>query len=235
MADDLATWPGAERRNPPRTSPTWVVRHALAEWLRAQAAELESRGPVRVLDVGCGPKPYYPFFARASSEYIGVDVVENPAAELRGPVEALPVDDASFDVVLCTQVLEHCDDPAQAVRELRRVTAPGGRVLLSTHGVQVYHPSPVDYWRWTHEGLRRVFDQNGDWSSLSVDAGAGTGSALAMLLGTYVEIALRRTPLARPPVWMLNRLGAALDARSATLREPVPGSLIPNLHVVAVV
>jgi SAM-dependent methyltransferase len=235
MADELATWPGAERRDPPRTSPTWVVRHALAEWLRAQAAELESRAPVRVLDVGCGPKPYYPFFAHVSSEYIGVDVVENPAAELRGPVEALPVEDASFDVVLCTQVLEHCDDPAQAVRELRRVTAPGGRVLASTHGVQVYHPSPVDYWRWTHEGLRRVFEQNAEWSSLNVNAAAGTASALAMLLGTYVEIALRRTPLARPPVWMLNRLGAALDARSATLREPVPGSLIPNLHVVAVV
>lgn len=235
MGDDLASWPGAERRDPARTSPTWVVRHALAEWLHAQAAELESRAPVRVLDVGCGPKPYYPFFAPVASEYIGVDVVENPAAELLGPIEALPVDDASFDVVLCTQVLEHCDDPAQAVRELRRVTAPGGRVLASTHGVQVYHPSPVDYWRWTHEGLRRVFEQNGEWSALSVDAAAGTGSGLAMLLGTYVEIALRRSLLARPPVWMLNTIGAALDARSATLRNPVPGSLIPNLHVVAVV
>lgn len=235
MADDLATWPGAERRDPPRTSPTWVVRHALARWLRAQAAELESRGPVRVLDVGCGPKPYYPFFASVSSEYVGVDVVENPAAELLGPIEALPVEDGSFDVVLCTQVLEHCDDPAQAVRELRRVTAPGGRVLVSTHGVQVYHPSPVDYWRWTHEGLRRLFEQNASWSRVSVDPAAGTASALAMLLGTYVDIALRRTPLARPPVWVLNRLGAALDARSATLRDPVPGSLIPNLHVVAVV
>jgi len=235
MGDDLARWPGAERRDPPRTSPTWVVRHALAEWLRAQAAELESRAPVRVLDVGCGPKPYYPFFAHISSEYIGVDVVENPVAELLGSVEALPVEDASFDVVLCTQVLEHCDDPAQAVRELRRVTAPGGRVLASTHGVQVYHPSPVDYWRWTHEGLRRLFEQHGDWSSLTVEPAAGTASALAMLLGTYVEIALRRTALARPPVWALNRLGTALEARSALLRDPVPGSLIPNLHVVATV
>jgi hypothetical protein len=54
-----------------------------------------------------------------------------------------------------------------------------------------------------------------------------------MLLGTYVEIALRRTALARPPVWLLNRAGAALDARVASLREPLPGSLIPNFHVVA--
>jgi SAM-dependent methyltransferase len=233
MADDLSAWPGAERRDPPRTSATWVVRRALADWLRAQAAELQNAGPVRILDVGCGVKPYYPFFAGVASAYVGVDVVENPAAELLGSVEALPVDDGSFDVVVCTQVLEHSDDPAQAVRELRRVTAPGGRVLASTHGVQVYHPSPVDYWRWTHEGLRRLFEQNGNWSRLDVEPAAGTASALAMLLGTYVEIACRRTVLARPPVWALNRLGASLDARSSQLSRPVPGSLIPNFHVVA--
>src|SRR5690349_20256312 len=132
------SWPGAERRNPRRSSSTWVVRHALASWLQEEAARTEGR--VRILDVGCGVKPYYPYFVDVASEYVGVDVVENPAAELLGPVEALPVEDSSFDLVLCTQVLEHCDDPAQAVRELCRVTRPGGRVLASTHGVQVYHP-----------------------------------------------------------------------------------------------
>jgi SAM-dependent methyltransferase len=229
----MAEWPGAERRDPPRTSPTWVVRHALAEWLRGQARELAGGPKVRILDVGCGVKPYYPFFADVAEEYVGVDVVENPHAELLGPVEALPVEDASFDVVLCTQVLEHCDDPAQAIRELHRVTRPGGRVLASTHGVQVYHPSPVDLWRWTHEGLRRLFEANGAWAALTVEPAAGTASALAMLLGTYIEIALRRSALARGPVWALNTLGAALDARVTSLREPQPGSLIPNLHVVA--
>lgn len=68
---------------------------------------------------------------------------------VRGPVE-----DASYDVVLCNQVLEHCDDPRRAVAELRRVTAPRGRVLASTHGVMPYHPSPNDYWRWTTPALQ---------------------------------------------------------------------------------
>ena len=233
MTDDLGSWPGAARRDPPSTSSTWVVRSALAGWLRAEALELERRPPVRILDVGCGVKPYYPFFAGVASEYVGVDVVENPAADLLGSVESLPVADGTFDVVLCTQVLEHCDDPAQAVRELRRVTAPGGRVLLSTHGVQVYHPSPVDYWRWTHTGLRRLFEESAAWASVTVEPAAGTASALAMLLGGYVEIALRRSALARPPVWLLNRLGTALDGRSKSLSTPIPGSLIPNWHVVA--
>ena len=225
------SWPGAERRNPRRSSSTWVVRRALARWLQEEASRTEGR--VRILDVGCGVKPYYPYFADVASEYVGVDVVENPAAELLGPVEALPVEDASFDLVLCTQVLEHCDDPSAAVRELRRVTRQGGRVLASTHGVQVYHPSPTDYWRWTHEGLRKLFAGQ-SWSSLDVTPAAGTASGLAMLTATFVEIALRRSVLARPPVWLLNTAGAALDARVPRLREPVPGSLIPNLHVVAV-
>ena len=224
-------WPGKERREPPLSSPTWAVRAPLAAWLREQAAA--AGDGYRVLDVGCGPKPYYPFFAERASEYVGVDVVENPAAELLGPVEALPVPDASFDLVLCTQVLEHCDDPAQAVRELRRVTRAGGRVLASTHGVQVYHPSPQDYWRWTHTGLHRLFEESAEWESVDVRPGAGTASCLAMLLGTYVEIGLRRTPLARGPVWLLNRIGGALDARVRSLREPRPGSLTANFHVVA--
>ena len=224
-------WPGGERRRPRLSSPTWVVRAPLAAWLEEQSREAGTG--YRVLDVGCGVKPYYPFFAERAAAYVGVDVVPNPVAELLGPVEALPVEDGSFDLVLCTQVLEHCDDPAQAVRELRRVTAPGGRVLASTHGVQVYHPSPHDLWRWTHEGLSRLFGQNADWTAVTVTPAAGTTSALAMLLGTYIEIALRRTPLARPPVWLLNRAAAALDRRVPSLRAPLPGSLIPNFHVVA--
>lgn len=223
-------WPGEERRSPRLSSSTWAVRAPLAEWLRAAGRDLKDGS--RVLDVGCGPKPYYPFFAGAAA-YVGVDVVAHPAADLVGRVEELPLEDASFDLVLCTQVLEHCDDPARAVAELRRVVAPGGRVLASTHGVQVYHPSPEDYWRWTHAGLAKLFEDNADWESVEVTPGAGTALTLAMLLATYAEIGLGRSALARAPVWLLNRLGAALDARVASLREPRPGSLAANLHVVA--
>ena len=84
-------------------------------------------------------------------------------------------------------------------------------------------------------GCARLFEEQADWESVEVSPGAGTATTLAMLLGTYVEIALRRTPLAKPPVWLLNRVGAALDARVRSLREPVPGSLTANFHVVATV
>ena len=118
------------RLDPPRSMPTYAVRAPLVRWLREQAEDAHGTfGRYRVLDVGCGAKPYEPLFAPHAASYVGVDPVDNPRAELKGSVEALPVDDATFDVVLCNQVLEHCDDPAKAVSELHRVTAPGGRVL----------------------------------------------------------------------------------------------------------
>ena len=230
----MAEWPGEYRRRPPLSSPTYAVRAPLAAWLREEAARRRAR--YRVLDVGCGVKPYYPFFEPYASEYVGVDVVENPAADLQGAVESLPVEDASFDLVLCVQVLEHAEDPAKGVHELRRVVAPGGAVLASTHGVQVYHPAPVDLWRWTHAGLDRLFRENADWSSLSVRPSSGTTACLGMLVAIYADLLARRlhlAPLGRAFVAGLNRGAAALDRRSTDLSEPRTGSLIANFHVVA--
>ena len=210
------------------------MRAPLAAWLREEASKRPAR--YRVLDVGCGVKPYYPFFEPYASEYVGVDVVENPAADLQGAVESLPVEDASFDLVLCIQVLEHAEDPAKGVRELRRVVAPGGSVLASTHGVQVYHPAPVDLWRWTHAGLDRLFRENADWSSLSVRPSSGTTACLGMLVPIYADLLARRihvAPLGRAVAAGLNRGAAALDCRSTDLSEPRTGSLIANFHVVA--
>ena len=65
------------------------------------------------------------------------------------------------DVVLSTQVLEHVEDPRTYLEECFRVLRPGGQLLLSTHGFMVYHPDPVDYWRWTGAGLRRAVEQAG--------------------------------------------------------------------------
>ena len=51
-----------------------------------------------------------------------------------------------------------------------------------------------------------------------------------MLIGTYLDIALRRTPLSRPPVWALNRLGAAFDRRFASLRDEEGRILIDGFY-----
>jgi SAM-dependent methyltransferase len=227
------TWPGRDHREPSRGLPGWSIRRPLSDWLRAEGRAAAGK---RLLDVGCGVKPYYPFFDTVA-EYVGVDVQENPQADLHGAIEDLPVEAGSFDIVLCTQVLEHVDDPGVAVRELHRVTAPGGRVLASTHGVMLYHPNPQDYWRWTHTGLEKLFRDNGDWDRVDVEPGAGTTAALALLFGQFVHLLAKRAGaprLARPLVAGLNGAAAAIDGRIPELRAKQAGALFANLHVTAV-
>jgi SAM-dependent methyltransferase len=228
----MSGWPGADKREPHKSYYNWSLRAPLARWL-----EEEGRGAagLRVLDVGCGVKPYLPYFSTAG-EYVGVDVDEEVRPDLVGSVEQLPLDDASFDLVLCIQVLEHVSDPARAVRELRRVLRPGGRVLAATHGTYPYHPGPADHWRWTHTGLVRLFDGGGEWRSVDVTAGAGTASAVGLVVGLYVDQVAQRIHAVwagRAVNWTINTVAGWLDRRSASLREPRPGSLTVNFHVVA--
>lgn len=218
------------RLNPRRTSVQYAVRQPLLAWLRAQPL-----AGCRVLDVGCGDRPYEPLLSSAS-EVVGFDQLGNPHADLHGSIEAIPVEDASFDVVLCLQVLEHVPDPAAAVKELHRAAKPGGLVLATTHGVYPFHPNPEDLWRWTHTGLARLFDENGDWASVTVAPGAGTALTVAMLVAHLADLFFKRAHvrvLGTPLVYGLNTIGEALDRAVPLLRRPVPGSLNANYHVVA--
>jgi SAM-dependent methyltransferase len=220
-----------KRMQPSRADVGYCIRGPLLDWLRSQRFD-----EARVLDVGCGDKPYAALLP-AAAKVVGFDMPGNPYADVHGSIEAIPVEDASFDVVLCLQVLEHVPDPPAAVRELRRVVRPGGRVLASTHGVAPFHPSPDDFWRWTQHGLERLFHENGEWASVSVQPGAGTAATVAMLVAHVLDLLCKRARVrvvGRPFVAGLNALGEALDGAVPLLRQPVPGSLNANFHVEAV-
>jgi SAM-dependent methyltransferase len=218
------------RLDPSRSTVGYAVRKPLLEWLTGQPF-----AGARVLDVGCGDRPYEALLAGAAT-VVGFDVPGNPHADVHGSIDAIPVEDASFDVVLCLQVLEHVPEPAAAVRELRRVVKPGGRVLLSTHGVYPFHPNPDDLWRWTSTGLDRLFRTNAEWASVTVRPGAGTAATIAMLVAHGVDLLAKRAHarfLAVPLVVGLNAAGEGLDRAVPLLREAIPGSLNANFHVEA--
>jgi SAM-dependent methyltransferase len=150
--------PGDLRRAPRWNRLSYIVR-ALPAGLEELAKELPLTG--RVLDYGCADAPYRRFFA-PEAEYVTADLPGNPDALLEiQPDGTLPCPGDSFDVVLSTQVLEHVRDPELYLSECFRVLRPGGRILLSTHGMMVYHPDPVDYWRWTCAGLQRAVHDAG--------------------------------------------------------------------------
>jgi SAM-dependent methyltransferase len=133
----------------------------LTDGLRSMAGDLALPPAGRVLDYGCAEQPYRYFFA-PDVEYVGADLPGNPDAALTlNPDGTVPAADASFDAILSTQVLEHVADPGLYLSECHRLLRPGGRLLLSTHGIFMYHPDPVDLWRWTGAGLRQAVEQAG--------------------------------------------------------------------------
>lgn len=133
----------------------------LPERLEALSVDLRTPPAGRVLDYGCADLPYRYMFG-PDVEFVGADLPGNPHATLElNPDATVPVEDGGFDAVLSTQVLEHVSDPALYLSECFRVLRGGGRMLLSTHGIFVYHPDPVDYWRWTCAGLQHIVTDAG--------------------------------------------------------------------------
>lgn len=119
-----------------------VPGRSWAAWSRALGMLLPSW---RVADLGCGEGYLTIEAARWASQVVAVDrseVVLDRAKALaarrrvsnvtwkRGELEKLPIKDASVDVALLSQALHHAVNPARAVAEAARITAPGGRVLI---------------------------------------------------------------------------------------------------------
>lgn len=125
-------------------------------------AHLEKSKKYKVLDYGCGVKPYKYIFNDCCSSYVGADVGENPHADFRiEPDEKLPFKDEEFDVVLSSQVLEHVENTDLYLGECRRVLKTGGLLILSTHGTWQFHSAPVDVQRWTSYGLKKIIEKYG--------------------------------------------------------------------------
>ena len=148
----------AERRiYPSRLSRSYVASTRLREAIeRTVHTVIMEKPAATVVDLGCADIPYRRFFP-VECLYLGVDLPGNPNASVAlNPDGRADLPDECADIVFSTQVLEHVPDPAAYLRECRRLLRSGGVLILSTHGVWRYHPDPVDYWRWTGAGLRRI-------------------------------------------------------------------------------
>ena len=237
MPEDVSDWPGGDRRTPSLVHPARLTLRPLSLAMqRAIARDVAPAGTRQsVLDVGCGDKPYLPYFHGVANEYVGLDVHPGPHTDVVGAAESLPFEDNSFDVVISTQMLEHVPDPPRVVREAHRVLRPDGVLLLSTHGTTIYHPYPTDFWRWTQEGLVKLLGDNGEWSYVHLEGAGGTMACFGYLVGFYVGVMTRPRrlkPVGHVLLAAINTVFAALD-RVVPMHFPKPWTLISNFFVVA--
>jgi len=103
-------------------------RHRLL-WLYLEREVGVTRRSMRILHVAPEPGTARRLLSQPGIDYVTTDI-GGVTAMVRADLTALPFPDASFDIVLCSHVLEHIPEDRAAMRQMRRVTAPGGRTIL---------------------------------------------------------------------------------------------------------
>jgi SAM-dependent methyltransferase len=137
-----------------------------------------------VLDVGAGDAPYRELFAHTSyrtNDWAHSVHDGSRTADIVGSALELPVSPASFDLVLCTQVLEHVADPAMVLAECARVLRPDGVLAVTVPLVWQLHEQPHDYFRYTSAGLEHLMESVG-FSAIEIHPRNDCFTTLAQLM-----------------------------------------------------
>jgi len=104
------------------------------------------------------------------AEYVGSDIVSGPGVDLICEAEQLVArfGEGRFDLVVCTEVLEHTRRWREVVHNLKHLVAPGGLLLVTTRGPGfAFHAWPNDFWRYDTEDFRRIFS---DFETLALES-----------------------------------------------------------------
>ena len=163
----------AARRHPRPWNRNYITLSSLLVYLTQtmRAIGLSERSDLRVLDAGCGTKPYRILFPRVpDKQYFGIDIESESRTSEFGPDiladgAKLPFPDSTFDVGTLLQVLTHVPEPQQFAAEMSRVLKPGGWLICSGHGMWPVlgeaSVSAANRWRWTNAGWHAMLTDSG--------------------------------------------------------------------------
>ena len=127
-----------------------ITRKKLKQFL------VRHRSNEKVLDIGASKNSYKDLFPNK----ISMDIDPENDPDIIGDAHKLPFSDNEFEMILCTEVLEHLTEPHVAIKEMERVLKPEGKIILTTRFMFPLHEIPYDYFRYTKYGLEHLFK---DW------------------------------------------------------------------------
>jgi SAM-dependent methyltransferase len=141
-------------------NPFYLSRKAISQELKSLRNHISGS----VLDVGCGKKPYESIFQ--CEQYIGIEI-NTPQNRIKSKADLyydgkrFPVEDASFDWILCSQVFEHVFNPDEFLAEISRVLKSDGGVLMRVPFIWDEHEQPFDFARYSSFGLKSLIERHG--------------------------------------------------------------------------
>ncbi|MDR1764355.1 MAG: class I SAM-dependent methyltransferase [Dysgonamonadaceae bacterium] len=142
-------------------NPNYFSRKGLLKYVKFEAPLLKGR----LLDFGCGRKPYRSLFD--VEEYVGVDIEvsgheqSDISADVFYDGHHLPFDNQSFDCIFASEVFEHLFNLDEILDELNRVLKDDGRMLVTIPFAGNEHEIPYDFGRYTSYGIRKIMEKHG--------------------------------------------------------------------------
>jgi SAM-dependent methyltransferase len=212
-------------------NPYFTNRYSLYKAIRAFAADTSDTATI--LDVGCGIKPYRSLFA--SETYTGIDIAGGGHTDEAKTVDAfydghtIPFADNSFDTLICTQVLEHADDPEILASECSRVLKPGGTAFFSMPFTYPEHEIPYDFRRFTRFEHQRLFEKN-NFTGITISKTTGIFGTFGQLFVIWLfESIPFRAPILKgiltlfifAPIQIICRTIDALNGKSGLTMDYV--------------
>lgn len=137
----------------------------------------------RLLDIGCGTKPWRDTFAPHVAEHVGADHAQTShgldSVDIVSDAYRLPLPDGAVDTILMTEVLEHLERPGDALAECARLLRAGGHLIATTPFSWPLHEEPRDFFRYSPHGLRHLTEA-ADLEVVEVLALSGAWTTIAL-------------------------------------------------------
>ncbi len=144
---------------------TWVVHYITLQKFKVVFSTYIRSKRARLVDIGCGGKPYRDLIACYFDKHIGLEYPSpfhtDDAADVYGSAYHTALKSDSVNTVFMGAVLEHLEDPARALQEAHRIMAPDGLLILTAPLFWQLHDLPRDFYRYTEHGLNYLFESNG--------------------------------------------------------------------------
>lgn len=163
----------------------------------------------KLLDIGCGNKPYESWIQAVCPEYIGLDVIQSSEqkVDIISDATAIPLPDGTFDTVFSSQAIEHIAEHGKVFGEAFRLLKPSGHFIVSAPMYWPLHEEPYDFFRFTRYGFRHLLEQHG-FEVAEIKSCGGKWSLLGTTLIMTLPGLITRVRVFR---YCLNRFFSWLD------------------------
>ncbi|HNF20209.1 MAG TPA: class I SAM-dependent methyltransferase [Chitinophagales bacterium] len=190
--------------NPPITHSYFIIRRGILKGIFENSHYMHGK----LLDFGCGSKPYKNLFGKVE-EYIGLDFYNEGHSHEKEQIDVfydgktIPFDADTFDCILSTEVFEHIFNLDELLHELHRVLKPNGHILLTCPFVYPEHEVPFDFARYTQFALKNMLQKSG-FEVIKYDKKGNIIETICQQLIIYSSTFLRYFgPLGRQ-TWFIN-------------------------------